>query len=184
LQTNLGTSNAPDDQPLNVASILDNLPYLNAICAETFRNTPAVPGTMRVAARDTSLGSYSIPAGTELLIPIWQLSRSEHLWGAKAAEFVPERWLDNLENDDEPTKFNNHGGAQSNFSFLIFLHGPRSCIGQGFAKAELRSLVASWVLGFEFEMKDPNEKIIPAGNVALKPKGGLHLRVRSISKSE
>lgn len=77
-------------------------------------------------------------------------------------------------------KPNNNGGAESNYALLTFLHGPRSCIGQGFARAELRALVAAWVLSFEFEMARLGEVLVPEGMVTVKPRGGLHLRVKFV----
>jgi cytochrome P450 len=175
------TADMTDIDP-SQSSILDSLPYLNAICAEAFRFNPSVPNTLRVAARDTSLGSVHIPSGTEFIIPAWQLNRSQDLWGPRAEEFWPERWIDFTTSKNQTTegKFNNHGGAKTNFSLLTFLHGPRSCIGQGFAKNELKALVAAWVLAFEFELKDPSEEILAFGMVTIKPKNGLYLRLKPL----
>jgi cytochrome P450 len=72
------------------------------------------------------------------------------------------------------------GGAESNYSFLTFLHGPRSCIGEKFARAELRALVAAFVGSFEMEMADPNEKVLPGGTITSKPVGGMKLRVKEV----
>ncbi|KAF2179552.1 cytochrome P450 [Zopfia rhizophila CBS 207.26] len=166
------------DMPSTLAPALDSLPYLNAICAETLRLYPSVPNTFRVAVRNTSLGSYPIPPGTRFIITPWLINRSPHLWGPKAGEFLPERWIDFPSPDKKGGKFNNHGGAPSNYALLTFLHGPRACIGQGFARSELRALVAAWVLAFEFEMRDPAENALASGMVTVKPKDGLWLRVR------
>ena len=163
------------DPTRQLASVLESLPWLNAICNETIRLFPAVPETRRVASRDTTLGGERIPAGTDIMIPIWWLNRSLQLWGPDAAEFRPERWI-----DAETGKPNNNGGAGSNYALMTFLHGPRSCVGQGFAKAELRTLLAAWMLSFEFEMARPDEVLVPDGMVTVKPKGGLYLRVKPI----
>lgn len=166
----------------NLPSFLETAPYLNAITAEVFRFHPSIPGTMRRAAKDTTINSYPIPKGTDFVIPSWQLGRCNDLWGPRAGEFWPERWLDGLDEEGgQHVKFNNHGGGKSNYAFLVFSHGPRSCIGQGFARAELRNLVAAWVLAFEFVMDRPEEEIIPFGPVAVKPKNGLYLKVRPVS---
>jgi len=53
---------------------------------------------------------------------------------------------------------------------LTFLHGPRSCIGQAFAKAEFACLLATWVGRFEFEFADGEYVLDVAGGVTSKPK--------------
>lgn len=161
------------DPTRQLNSVLESLPWLNAICNETIRLLPAVPETRRIAIRDTTLGGKRIPAGTDIVVPIWWLNRSLQLWGPNAAEFCPERWI-----DAETGKPNNNGGAESNYALMTFLHGPRSCIGQGFAKAELRTLLAAWMLSFEFEMARPDDALVPEGMVTVKPKGGLYLRIK------
>jgi cytochrome P450 len=111
-------------------------------------------------------------------MPVWSFNKSYKLWGPDAQDFRPERWID-FEEGKQP-KPNNHGGAESNFSLLTFLHGPRSCIGQGFSRSELRTLVTAWVLAFEFELANPQEDILAAGLITVKPKDGLWLKIRAI----
>jgi cytochrome P450 len=155
---------------------LEALPYLNAVCNETLRLYPTVPIVLRTAIRDTRIGDTIVPKDTQILIAPAAINRSYDLWGTDADEFRPERWID--KKADGQLKPNNHGSASSNYSYLTFLHGPRSCIGQGFAKAELRVLVATWVKKFEFEMNNPNDKVVAAGVVTVKPQHGLNLRVK------
>ena len=86
---------------------------------------------------------------------------------------------------DANGKANNHGGADSNFSFLTFLHGPRSCIGQKFAQAEFECLLAAWAGRFEtmFEEGSPLAEGEPEikGGITSKPKGGLWVRLRELN---
>lgn len=72
----------------------------------------------------------------------------------------------------------------SNYAFLTFLHGPRSCIGERFARAELRALLAAMVGCFEWEMADPNEKIVVGGTITSKPVHGMKLRLVPIEWGE
>jgi len=156
------------------SGVLEKLPLLNGICNETLRLYPTVPITIRVAVRDTTLAGHLIPRGTEIIICPWAVNRTPELWGSDASEFKPERWID----DGKP---NNSGGAESNFSLLTFLHGPRSCIGQNFAKAELRCLLAAFITNFEWELDMPREDIIPAGVVTIKPRNGLKVKLTKIT---
>ncbi|RHZ54628.1 cytochrome P450 [Aspergillus thermomutatus] len=154
-------------EPLSAAT-LDSLPYLNAFCNEVFRFYPSVPGTVRDAAKDTTLVGYPIPKGTRIIVSPKVINHSKELWGPDADQFNVERWLG-------PGRANT-GGASSNYSFLTFLHGPRSCIGQGFAKAELACLVAATVGRFQMELKDPGAKLEVRLSATVAPKDGVLAR--------
>ena len=84
---------------------------------------------------DTELGGVMIPKETWLLLCPYATNRDPALWGNDAEEFRPERWID--VGEDGSRRSNNSGNASNNYAMLTFLHGPRSCIGQGFARAEL-----------------------------------------------
>ncbi|KEF54685.1 uncharacterized protein A1O9_09127 [Exophiala aquamarina CBS 119918] len=157
----------------DLAARLECLPLLNGVCNEALRVYPTVPLTSRVSKVDNTVLGQHIRAGTRLFIVPWAVNNDPAIWGADVAEFKPERWIDRKTGSP-----NQHGGADTNYAVLTFLHGPRSCIGQGFAKAELRCLVAAFVGAFEFEMADKTEEVVPAGIITTKPRNGLKLRLR------
>lgn len=165
----------PWDPTLDTAAILENLPFLHGITSEVIRLYPTVPTTMRIAVRPTYIGQQFVPQGTRVLLSPWGVNRSPHLWGADAATFVPERWI-----DADTGKLNNHGGVDSNYANLTFLHGPRSCIGEKFARSELKALLAVFCGRFDIEMADKNEVPVPAGVITTKPKNGMRLRLSVI----
>ena len=67
------------------------------------------------------------------------------------------------------------GGVDTNFGVITFLHGPRSCIGQDFARAEFACLLACWAGKFSFSFADDNYEVeLPMGGISA-PKG---LKVR------
>ncbi|EGP83633.1 putative P450 monooxygenase [Zymoseptoria tritici IPO323] len=171
------TSPLPED--FDLASVLESLPLLNGVCNEALRLYPTVPLTVRTSEKTTTLGNQTIPAGAQIILPIYAMNRLPEFWGADADQFTPERWIDTDEKSGE-RRPNNSGGAPSNYVNLTFLHGPRSCIGQGFAKAELRCLVAALAGRFEMEMADPNEDVIPAGVITTKPKNGMNLKMKLV----
>jgi cytochrome P450 len=94
---------------------------------------------------------------------------SKEHWGLDADQFKPERWL--------AAGKANTGGAESNYSYLTFLHGPRSCIGREFARAEFATLLASWVGRFDMEFGDKDFVLDIAGGVTSKPRNGLKVRM-------
>ncbi|KAL2194765.1 cytochrome P450 [Corynascus similis CBS 632.67] len=171
----LGENPQAGDLPADLAGVLKQLPYLNGVMQETLRLFPTVPLTMREALRDTQIGDQFVPKGTEMVVSIWQVNRSPDIWGPDAGEFKPERWI----NADDG-KANRHGGAKSNYDFLTFLQGPRSCIGQEFAKAEMRCLLATLVTSFTWDLAMDESKIVPRGVITIKPEHGMYLRMRPL----
>lgn len=169
----LGDNPAASDPPADLADTLKGLPYLNGIIHETLRLFPTVPLTMREAVRDTQVGEYPAPKGTVMVVSIWQINRSPDVWGPDAGEFKPERWIN--EKDGKP---NRHGGAQSNYDFITFLQGPRSCIGQEFARAEMRCLLARLVTSFTWDLAMDEKNILPRGVITIKPEHGMYLRLK------
>lgn len=171
VQANLPT---PLDQNATITSAdIDNLPYLNAFCNEVFRLYPPVGVSIRKAVRDTTIAGIFIPKGTNIVLPPWAVNASTALWGSDAAAFDPERWIG-------PGRANS-GGANSNYAFLTFFHGPRSCIGQSFAKAEFACLLAAWVGTFDTELIDKDFVAKLGGGFTAKPRGGVHVNVRQLA---
>jgi cytochrome P450 len=152
--------------------VIDNMPYLHAFCQEILRIWAPVPLTLRIASHDTTLLGRFIPKDTVIILSPWATNHSPALWGSDAATFNPDRWM-------APGQAN-AGGAVSNYAFLTFLHGPRSCIGSRFAVAEFACLVASVVGTWEVEMTDPERKIDVKGGVTARPKGGIECRLKAV----
>jgi cytochrome P450 len=152
----------------------ENMPFLAAVCNETLRLYPPAPSTARHAVVDTMVGGVRVPKGTSATISPWAINRSRALWGADAAEFNPDRWL---EESNAAT-----GGAEGPYAFLTFLHGPRSCIGQSFARLEVKCLLTALVTRFRFEPAEPGQKIGVGGFVTIKPQGGLRLKVHDLQE--
>ncbi|KAI9705389.1 MAG: hypothetical protein M1820_005219 [Bogoriella megaspora] len=167
----------------DLSSILESLPLLNAVCNEVLRLYPTVPVTVRVSDHTTTIQGTTVPPYTQIILAPWAVNRSPHLWGDNSEDFVPERWIDYdaasgmRPEDGRP---NNHGGAGSNYSILTFLHGPRSCIGQGFAKAELRAILAAFIGAFEWTLAKPDDPVEPAGVITTKTKDPLILRLTQL----
>ncbi|ORY66350.1 cytochrome P450 97B3 [Pseudomassariella vexata] len=156
---------------------IDHLPYLNAVCSEVLRYYSPVPLTTRESVIDTSIQGHFVPKGVRIILCPWATNLDKKLWGSDADEFKPERWI--AKDGDEQTKATASGGASSNYAFMSFLHGPRSCIGQSFAKAEFACLLASWIGRFEFRLRDEEEmdeeKMLIKGSVTARPAKGLYV---------
>lgn len=160
------------------AAQIDDCHYLQAFCNEVLRVWAPVGMTLRHAIVDTSIQGEYVPKGTIVVMSPRATNASPELWGEDAHEFKPERWL------NKDGKANAKGGADSNYAFLTFLHGPRSCIGQRFAQAEFACLLAAWVGRYEstFEEDSPISRgdFDIQGGVTSKPKDGLWCKLKEV----
>ncbi|KAK7014458.1 hypothetical protein VNI00_019352 [Paramarasmius palmivorus] len=90
-------------------------PYLDAVVHETLRMHPPLGETARVATEDDILplsapfttadgqvvNSIAVTKGTTVSAPIRCINRAEAIWGPRAKEFIPERWLNFSEDDKD-----------------------------------------------------------------------------------
>ncbi|QYT02516.1 Cytochrome P450 [Trichoderma simmonsii] len=174
-----------DDADAKITSLdIDHMPYLNAVCNESLRFFSPVPMTIREAAHDTTIQGVPVKKGTRLTISPYAVNADPKLWGSDASQFNPDRWISAEGASDESNKRAASGGAESNYAFLSFLHGPRSCIGMGFAKGEFACLLAAWIGRFEFELVNKEEmdldKIDIRGGVTAKPANGLYVKAKVV----
>lgn len=151
--------------------IIDSMPYLHAVCQETLRLWAPVPLTLRKAACNTSILGHFVPKNTMIILSPWAINHNVALWGSDASEFNPDRWT-------APGQAN-AGGAASNYAFLTFLHGPRSCIGAKFAIAEFACLLAAFVGTWDVDMVDPDEEIEVKGGITARPSNGIRVHLKS-----
>lgn len=160
-------------EPSDLSSLMEGLTYLNGVMHETLRLFPTAPVLLRIAEVDTHLLGSPVPQGTSIVIPPWLVNRSPELWGDDADEFRPHRWIDANGRLKTTT-----GGDK--IDILTFLHGPRGCIGENFSKAELRCLIVAMISRFEWKLDMPEEDVVPAGAVTIRPANGLHVKLRLI----
>jgi len=169
-----------DDAPTVSSVDIDRMPYLNAFCNEVLRYMAPVAILTRDSTRDTTIQGHFVPKGTRIILSPWAVNKSVAMWGPDAAQFNPERWIAASEHDRHAA----NGGAESNYAFLTFLHGPRSCIGREFARAEFACLVAAWVGRLAFEVADKEmldeDKIEIKGGITARPAHGMHIRMTAL----
>ncbi|KAG9097458.1 cytochrome P450-dit2 [Ceratobasidium sp. 370] len=140
------------------------LPYLDAVVRETLRLYGPVVQLTRVNQEDTviplqypvetpngKLSGIPVKKGTRILLSIAMANRYGKIWGERAHEFWPERWVGNKL--DEVTQPGAHlPGVYS--SMMTFGAGPTSCIGFKFALLETSTpevMIAALVKSFKFE---------------------------------
>ncbi len=139
---------------------LASLPLLDRVVKESLRLFPPAPLNHRITARDSELGEYRIPAGTEVLSSIYHTHRMPDLY-PEPLRFRPERWQ---KSDPGPYGYN------------PFSAGPRMCIGATFAWFEIKIVLALLLQRFRLELV-PNQRIDRYFGITLAPSPRVLMRV-------
>ncbi|XP_048407379.1 steroid 17-alpha-hydroxylase/17,20 lyase isoform X2 [Stegostoma tigrinum] len=113
----------------------NNMHFLSATISEVLRIQPVSPLLIpHVALADSSIGEYTVPKGTRVIINLWAIHHNEQEWENPHA-FDPGRFLD---------KDGKHIYSPST-SYIPFGAGVRACLGEILARMEL-FLFISWFL--------------------------------------
>lgn len=167
------STEAPDvSKPvLSYANQLQHIRFLRAVLDESLRVKPPVSiGLPRrtVASGATVAGRY-VPPETTVSVPLYCLHRDESLF-RDATKFVPERWL--KEDDEERGNWKTTEEEANNLKdyVLPFSLGGRACMGRNLAYMELSMVVASLVLGFEWELAEPGKEMEHVERFNCNPK--------------
>uniref|UniRef100_A0A6U6IM60 Cytochrome P450 n=1 Tax=Odontella aurita TaxID=265563 RepID=A0A6U6IM60_9STRA len=146
----------PDSSIPPTADQLNKMEYLQAVLKEGLRMYPPVGMIFRIADKrlESFCGAGPIPKGTRLVLSIYLLHRNPDVWGERADEFVPERWM-----SDPAVRAAVPGGGvepapDDPFSYVPFSGGGRQCIGKSFAMLEAKMILATIVRRFRFKLAE------------------------------
>ncbi|XP_041822084.1 cytochrome P450 4F3 [Chelmon rostratus] len=150
---------------------LSNLPFTTMCIRESLRLHSPVQAVTRRYTQDMVLpGDCIVPTGAICLVSIYGTHHNPAVW-TNPHEFNPLRF--------DPT---NKEDVASH-AFIPFSSGPRNCIGQKFALAELRVVVALTLLRFRLTLGINPKLGTSSGGVrrlpqlVLRVEGGLWLQV-------
>lgn len=135
----------PYSTPVIPNSIGQEMPYLQAIIKEGLRIFPPVAGLMAKEAPpqgDTFKGQY-IPGGTRIGYCAWGIFRDTEIYGDDAAEFRPERWI-----EDSEERIKEMEGTLD----LIFSYGRYQCLGRPVAWMELNKVFVTVGTSLPFDV--------------------------------
>ncbi|GAA0149692.1 oxygenase [Lithospermum erythrorhizon] len=174
---------------------LKKLEYIRLIVVESLRLYPQPPLLIRRTLKSDKLpggykGSkdgYSIPAGTDIFVSVYNLHRSPYFWD-NPNEFEPERFLRKKESEGiegwagfDPSR---SPGALypneiiSDFAFLPFGGGPRKCVGDQFALMESTIALAMLLQKFDVELKGSADSVEIVTGATIHTKNGLWCKVK------
>jgi cytochrome P450 len=138
---------------------LPDLPYTQAVVAESLRLRPPVWAMGRTTVREHRADGHTIAPGSIVVVAPWLLHHDERWWPDPQG-FRPGRWLGS-ERDDRPR-----------YAFLPFGGGPRVCIGEPFARMEAAMIVASIGRRWRFGAANADDPELQAV-ITLRPRDGL-----------
>ncbi|KAE8278377.1 Leukotriene-B(4) omega-hydroxylase 2 [Larimichthys crocea] len=155
---------------------LSNLPFTTMCIRESLRLHSPVQAVTRKYTQDMALpGDRTVPQGAICLVSIYGTHHNPAVW-QNPHEFNPLRF--------DPT---NKEGLASH-AFIPFSSGPRNCIGQKFALAELRVVVALTLLRFRLtpgvnpELGNKSGGVRRLPQLVLRAEGGLWLQVEPLDQ--
>ncbi|XP_051284374.1 cytochrome P450 4F3 [Dicentrarchus labrax] len=154
---------------------LSNLPFTTMCIRESLRLHSPVQAVTRKYTQDMTLpGDCTVPKGAICLVSIYGTHHNPTVW-TNPHEFHPLRF--------DPT---NKKGLAAH-AFIPFSSGPRNCIGQKFALAELRVVVALTLLRFRLTL-GVNPEVGPSSGevrrlpqLVLRAEGGMWLQVEPLT---
>ncbi|XRM46065.1 hypothetical protein ABZX51_009122 [Aspergillus tubingensis] len=133
-------------QDISLSAAAD-LSYLTAVIQEGLRLCPPVPWMLprQVPPGGSTVCGTWLPGGTSVSLQAYTLNRDPSRFHA-ASSFIPDRWLpDALNNPNSPFYHDDRQAVQP------FSMGPRSCLGQHLAWAEMRLILTKLLVSFDFE---------------------------------
>jgi len=103
------------------------MPYTEAFVDEVQRIIGLVlVGIVRMASKDTKIGSFLVPKGTRIFPFIYHIMRDPSYWGPDAEDFKPEHFLDAYE-------------KKKNFDYWVpFGMGRRMCVAKYLAMNQVK----------------------------------------------
>ncbi|MBX3413974.1 MAG: cytochrome P450 [Pirellulales bacterium] len=113
------------DRPLSLGA-LNSVPLLDQFIKESMRILPASVYLQRVVMQPTELGPFQLPVGSTVVISQWVSHRQQRIF-AEPERFWPDRWKTS---------------QAVPYSYMPFGMGPRLCIGNVWATAILKTVLA------------------------------------------
>ncbi|XP_065206721.1 mucin-4-like [Planococcus citri] len=151
--------------------ILKEMKYLDMVIAETLRKYPITGNLVRECTKGYKIPDSKIvlAEGTPIIISILGIHHDAKYY-EKPYEFYPEHFTEEAQS------------KRPNYAYLPFGEGPRICIGERFAKMQIKVGVVNLLKDFSYtlspKMKLPAE--FTHGVTINDVKGGIRLRCQQI----
>jgi cytochrome P450 len=151
----------PADAPLSPIR-LEQCTWLDSVIKESMRILPPVPFQVRRAVRDADLVDCDVEAGTRVILSPLLTNRLSELYPDGDC-FKPERW---------------QKIAPSQYEYLVFSAGPRTCVGYWFGIMFLKTAIAHIVRRYRVALV-PGSRIDCKVAIAMWPSRGVPVTVHA-----
>lgn len=141
---------------------------LTMVINESLRLYPPVAVVSREAFKDMKFGDVNVPKGVNVWALMVTLHQDPEIWGSDADQFNPERFVNGVS-----------GACKLPHVYMPFGVGPRTCLGQNLALAELKILIAMIVTKFSLSLS-PKYRHSPALRLVIEPEFGVDLLVNEL----
>ncbi len=136
------------------------LPYLTAVCQETLRMYPVIPGLFpRIAKSPLTIAGYQFDAETTFMPSIYLVHYREDLY-PNPKQFKPERFLEQHYSLSE---------------YIPFGGGSRRCLGYALAQLEMKLVLATVLSRCQLALAEEKEVKLQRRGFTLAPAGGVRM---------
>jgi len=144
---------------------MEELRYTRQVIDESLRLYPPGWVLSRRTIEADVLGGYPVPAGTNVLLPLYLLHRHPLFWKDPEA-FEPGRFAPG------------HEAERPRFAYMPFAAGPRHCIGESFALYEM--LVHLYKVARRYRLRYvPDKPLELEAQINLRTRYPLHMRLEA-----
>ncbi|XP_031395494.1 cytochrome P450 714C2-like [Punica granatum] len=154
-------------QPPNSATIR-NMKTMTMVIHKSLRLYPPVAIFSREAQQDIKFGDVLVPKGVTVWAPVATLHINPDIWGPNAALFCPERFSNGVS-----------ASCRHPHVYMPFGVGPRICLGQNLAMAELKVVLSIILSNFAFSLS-PSYNHSPVMRLVIEPEHGINLLVKKL----
>jgi cytochrome P450 len=137
--------------------------YTRQVIEESLRVYPTIWSVGRRCTEEDELAGFRIPAGMNVVTPIFYFHWSERFW-KEPQKFDPGRFSPERRPPTEP------------MIYFPFGAGPRGCIGNHFAIQELMIMTILFHKRFRFKL-EPHFKVEVDPLITLRPKHGMRMLI-------
>jgi cytochrome P450 len=146
----------------NPAQNFPQLPYLNAVCAETLRLYPiALISQPRIVKEPLTWQDYYFESGT-ILVPCIYLAHHRREQFPNSHSFQPERFL-----QEKITAY----------EYFPFGGGSRACIGSAFSLFEMKLVLGTIISNLSLKLFNPDRIKPVRRGITIVPAGGVEMLV-------